>query len=172
MKKTLCTFICLLLAVLLIFSGCSYSGSDSSITADDSNYEEYLDAYPVTEAEAADTPMQDDSFEEDEENLFEGCIEYYEAQNHVGEYVTVYGNVNSTYFAASSNGAPTFINIGAPYGDSTRCTAVIFDDDRAKFGSPEDTYRGKTIKVTGTVQIYSGAAQIIVRDPSQIEIVD
>lgn len=98
--------------------------------------------------------------------------EYYEAINHIGENITVYGNVDSTHYAFDSNGSPTFINMGKPYGDLTRCTVVIWGEDRSKFNSPETVYDGKKIKVTGIVRKYKGAAQITVNSPSQIEILE
>ena len=102
---------------------------------------------------------------------FEGCVKYSDAKKYVGKTVTVYGKVKSTYYAKSSNGSPTFINIGAPYGNSSRCTVVIWGKNRSKFNSPEKKYKNKTIKVTGKVKKYRGAAEIIVSSPSQIKIV-
>ncbi len=106
------------------------------------------------------------------EDPFEGCVKYYDAAKYIGEEITVYGVVDSVYYATNSNGTPTFINIGAPNGDSSRCTVVIWGQDRANFSSPESLYNRKQIKVTGTVKMYKGAAQIEVSSPSQIKIVE
>jgi DNA/RNA endonuclease YhcR with UshA esterase domain len=48
-------------------------------------------------------------------------------------------------------------------------TAVIFGDDRAKFGEPEKTLQGKRICVTGTIRVYRGAAEVILNDPDQLK---
>jgi hypothetical protein len=45
---------------------------------------------------------------------------------------------------------------------------VIFGSDRAKFGEPEMTLRGKRICVTGQVRNYRGKPEIVVSDPSQL----
>jgi len=47
-------------------------------------------------------------------------------------------------------------------------TAVIFVSSRPKFGTPETTFRGKCVCVTGQVRNYRGKPEIIVSDPSQL----
>lgn len=102
----------------------------------------------------------------------EGLIEWSEALDHVGEKVTVEGPVAGTYFARSSNGSPTFLNMGRDHPDPERFTAVIWGRNRDAFSSaPESTYQGETIRVTGKVSVYQGGAQIEVKSPAQIEIV-
>ena len=50
---------------------------------------------------------------------------------------------------------------------------VIFPQDAAKFPQPpEKMYQGKKIQVTGKIQEYQGAPEIIVRSPAQIKIVE
>lgn len=101
-----------------------------------------------------------------------GVIMWSDAMDHVGEKVTVEGPVVGTYYARSSNGSPTFLNMGRDYPDPDRFTAIIWVQNRDNFPSaPEDTYRGKTIRVTGKVAVYKGSAQIEVKSPSRIEIV-
>ena len=90
---------------------------------------------------------------------------------HVGESVTIVGPVAGTAYAKSSKGSPTFLNIGVDYPDNSRFTVVIWDDDRGRFSSPpEDMYAGKSIAVTGVVEIYQGRAEIIVSSPDQIQV--
>mgnify|MGYP006301362325 FL=1 len=96
-------------------------------------------------------------------------IPWDQAADHVGEYVTVKGRVVGTHFASGSRGSPTFLNIGKPYPDPGRFTIVIWGENRSKFdGSPEDTYRGKMVEVTGTVSEYEGSPQIEAAHPDQI----
>jgi DNA/RNA endonuclease YhcR with UshA esterase domain len=90
-----------------------------------------------------------------------------DAQSHVGETVTVCGVVASAKFAAGSRAQPTFLDLDKPYPNAP-FTAVIFGNDRAKFGTPETTLRGKRICVTGQVRDYRGKPEIIVSDPSQL----
>ena len=53
-------------------------------------------------------------------------INWIEADDYVGEFVTVCGPVVSAYFATSTNGQPTFLNIGKEYPDPERFTALIW----------------------------------------------
>jgi len=86
--------------------------------------------------------------------------------------VTVEGPVAGTDYAESSNGSPTFLNVGVDYPDSSRFVVLIWGEDRSAFPDPpEDYYSGKTIDVTGTITDYNGVPQIEVSSPDQIEIV-
>lgn len=99
-----------------------------------------------------------------------GAISWSDASAHVGEMTIVVGPVVGTTFASSSNGQPTFLNIGRDYPDPGRFTVVIWGESRASFSTPpEDAYRGKTICVTGEIDTYQGIPQIVVSSPSQIE---
>jgi len=98
-------------------------------------------------------------------------IEWNEAKQYIGEYKTVCGPVVDAYYASSTNGQPTFLNIGKDYPDPDRFTVIIWGDDRGNFPSPpEDYYFGKTIAVTGLIEEYEGIAEILVTSPSQIEV--
>lgn len=90
-----------------------------------------------------------------------------EAAHHLGQKATVCGVVASAHYAARSRAQPTFLNLGKPYPDEI-FTAVIFGSNRAKFGTPETTLRGKRICVTGTIRRYRGEPEIILKNPSQI----
>src|SRR5438309_5266859 len=76
-----------------------------------------------------------------------------QAKDHVGEKVTVCGEVVSTHYAARSRGNPTFINIEKPYPNQI-FTVLIWGSDRPKFGDPEEMYRSKHICVTGKISVY------------------
>lgn len=92
-----------------------------------------------------------------------------EAKNHIGETATVCGEVASTKYAASSRGQPTFINLDKPYPNQI-FTILIWGSDRPKFGRPEETYRGKSICVTGKIKEYRGVPEIIAYEPAQIKV--
>ena len=90
-----------------------------------------------------------------------------DAVSHVGESATVCGVVASAKFAVNSRSQPTFLDFDRPYPNAI-FTAVIFGDDRPKFGSPETTLGGKRICVTGQIRDYRGKPEIILHDPSQL----
>jgi len=90
-----------------------------------------------------------------------------EAASHVGQTAMVCGMVASTKYDAHLRSQPTFLDFGKTYPDEV-FTAVIFGSDRAKFGTPETTFDGKRVCVTGQVRNYRGKPEIIVKDPSQL----
>jgi DNA/RNA endonuclease YhcR with UshA esterase domain len=94
-------------------------------------------------------------------------LQSYQAKNHFRETATVCGVVVSTKYAESSRRSPTFLDLDNPY-PTEPFTIVIWGTDRAKFGTPEATYAGKRVCVTGTIQDYRGKPEIIATDPSQI----
>ena len=60
--------------------------------------------------------------------------------------------------------------IGASYPSTDRVTCVIWNENRGNFpSSPEVYYKGKNIRVTGTLYVYNGGLNIEVSSPSQIE---
>lgn len=92
-----------------------------------------------------------------------------EAKEHFGETATVCGEVVSTRYAESSKGQPTFLNLDQPHPNQI-FTAVIWSENRSKFGKPEDEYKGKRICVSGKITAYAGQPEIVVSDPKQITV--
>jgi hypothetical protein len=90
-----------------------------------------------------------------------------EAAAHVGDTATVCGLVASTNYATRTRGQPTYLDFDRPYPDQ-RFTVVIWGSDRAKFGAPEMSFRGKRICATGTIRSYRGRPEIIATDPRQL----
>ena len=77
----------------------------------------------------------------------------------------------SAYLATSTNGQPTFLNIGKEYPDPERFTALIWGRDLENFPfNPDEYYFGKTVCIQGFVEEYKGTLEIEVTDPEQIEI--
>jgi hypothetical protein len=91
----------------------------------------------------------------------------YHAKNHFRETATVCGLVVSTEYSASSRRSPTFLDLDHP-SPQQPFTIVIWGADREKFGTPEATYAGKRVCVTGTIQDYLGTPEIVATDPAQI----
>jgi len=90
-----------------------------------------------------------------------------EAKDHIGEQATVCGKVASTRYAAATRGRPTFLNLDKPYPNPI-FTVLIWGENQAKFGAPEETYRNRTICVTGKIAEYRGTPEIIISDPAQL----
>ena len=97
-----------------------------------------------------------------------GAVSWKQARKHVGRVVTVKGPVVDTYFASSSNGQPTFLNMGVAYPNTRRFTIVIWGEHRSRFGSPERRYYRRTVCVRGLVEMYNGAPEIQLGSPSLI----
>jgi micrococcal nuclease len=91
-----------------------------------------------------------------------------EAINHIGQQATVCGKVASTHFSSRTKGQPTFINLNRPYPNQI-FTILIWGLDRSKFpGAPENYYSNKRICVSGKIQQFKGAPEIIARNANQI----
>lgn len=88
-----------------------------------------------------------------------------EAEAHAGQSVTVEGTASAV--RASPSGRATFIDIDGAYPDNS-FTAVIFAKDAGKF-SNLNSLDGKTVDVTGPVQLYKGRPEIIVTETAQLK---
>ena len=58
------------------------------------------------------------------------------------------------------------MDLGKAYPNAA-FTAVVYGENRAKFGTPETSLRGKRNCVTESSD-YSGKAEIVLADPSQL----
>jgi hypothetical protein len=90
-----------------------------------------------------------------------------DAAGHMGETATVCGVVASTEYEANEQNQPTLLDLGKPYPNAV-FTAVIYGENRAKFGTPENSLRGKRICVTGQIGDYQGKPEIVLTEPSQL----
>jgi hypothetical protein len=79
----------------------------------------------------------------------------------------VCGVVASAECEANEQNQPTLLDLGKPSPNAI-FTAVIYGMDRAKFGSPEISLRGKRICVTGPISYYHGKPEIVLTEPSQL----
>jgi len=89
------------------------------------------------------------------------------ATGEIGKEVIVEGKIVDGYKSKTNT---VFLNFEKPYPN--HCfTSVIFSSDQYKFvQSPESYYSGKTVRIKGKIQEYQGKPEIILKDPSQIEI--
>jgi micrococcal nuclease len=114
----------------------------------------------------ADLPAVDPTAPTDPESAIAAA----EAAAHAGQRATVCGLVADSRWLGP--GRFTFLNLGRPYPDQD-LTVVIRDGDRTAFPvPPEKAYREREICVTGRIEIYRGAPQIVVRGPEAIAILD
>src|SRR5438132_9876757 len=86
-----------------------------------------------------------------------------DAARHIGETATVCGVVASAMFEADVQEQPTLLDLGEPSPHAI-FTAVIYGDNRSKFGTPETSLRGKRICVTGQISDYHEKPEIVLRD--------
>ena len=103
--------------------------------------------------------------------LESGELSWKQASSYIDEYASVCGPVVDSYYAQSSNGKPTFLNLGKQYPDPDRFTVLIWGHNRDLFDyPPEEFYLNQMICVRGVIEEYQGIAEIIVNGPAQIEI--
>ena len=99
------------------------------------------------------------------------AIAWQSARKAVGTYATIKGRVAGAKYASWSNGSPTFVDLGVAYPSARRFTIVIWGENRARFGAPENRYRNRTLCVRGYVDTYNGIPEIEATTPTQISIV-
>ena len=91
-----------------------------------------------------------------------GTVTAADAAAHVGETITVEGFVSEVHVSQRA----TFIDLDGRYPNE-EFTGVIFSSDAGAFPDV-DAYGGKTVDITGTVQLYRGRPEIILKSQSQI----
>jgi DNA/RNA endonuclease YhcR with UshA esterase domain len=92
-------------------------------------------------------------------------ISWQDAGKHYGKYTTVEGTIVVTH----NSGKACFLNFHPDY--KRYFTAVIFASAFSRFPvNPENYYYGKKVRVSGNIKEYEGKPEIILNDPSQIEI--
>jgi len=89
----------------------------------------------------------------------------------VGEYCTVSGKVVSVFQSNKSDTKPVHLNFEKPYPNQV-FEVVIFAKDVQNFSKhPKELYEGKSVKVSGVIELYKNRPQIIVKDPRFIEVI-
>ena len=148
MMKTL-SFLC----VALLFVACSATNATrSTATATDATNSKSMDM-ARSDLDASDAPDR--------------SINPADAKNHTGQRQTVCGVVMSASYVARSSGRPTFLYLDERYPRFI-FMAVIWGEDREKFGMPEITLKEKRICVSGLIEEDRGVPRIILRRASQL----
>lgn len=88
-----------------------------------------------------------------------------EVTSHVGKPVTVEGIVSGTHV---TRGGTEFLDFGPRYPNEN-FTAVIFGSSSTAFGDISGYY-GKRVSVTGTIQLFRGRPEIVLRNPVQLKV--
>ena len=98
-------------------------------------------------------------------------VDWTQAQDLIGQELTVCGQVAGTIYAERSSGGPTFLNMGNDYPNPERVQIVIWERHRRSFPAPPHVlYDGKSICVDGMIELYNGVPEIEVSRPLQIRI--
>ena len=95
-----------------------------------------------------------------------GCIDFREAQSHTGQTGCITGRVLRAY---TSRGGVTFLDFCPDYRDCA-FSGVIFASDRSKFGDLT-TLGSRQVEIRGPIVSYKGRAEIILREPAQLQVV-
>jgi len=95
-----------------------------------------------------------------------GCVDFHDAGPHVGGAGCVSGRILRAY---TSRGGNTFLDFCEDYRNCP-FTSVIFASDKNKFGDL-GMLTGRQVEIQGTITVYQGHAEIIIRDPQQIRAV-
>lgn len=94
-------------------------------------------------------------------------ISWRDAAQYYGQTKTVEGKI----VVSNNTGKVCFLNFHSNW--KKYFTAVIFSSDFDKFPFyPEDYYLNRKVRVTGLIKKYKGKPEIIVKSPSQIEIIE
>ncbi|MCW5853463.1 MAG: endonuclease/exonuclease/phosphatase family protein, partial [Anaerolineae bacterium] len=92
-------------------------------------------------------------------------IPWTQARQYLGQTVRAEGTIVTT----RNTGRVTYLNFSRNF--QTDLKIVIFPAEAARFPQPPELmFDGRTVRVTGKVEEYQGAPEIIVRDPQQIEV--
>ncbi len=95
-----------------------------------------------------------------------GVIQWFDADEHLGEAVVVEGRVVGTY----RSDKVLLLNFHQDYAKHFK--VAVFATDLGSFPpKPEQFYKGKLVRVTGIIKEYKGAPEMIVKDPEQIEVI-
>lgn len=89
-----------------------------------------------------------------------------DVKSHIGQTVTLEAAVSEIHRTRS--GRQILLNMNGRYPNNA-LTAVIFQNDFAKFGNVE-SFNGKTVRVTGAIKLYRGKPEIVLSDPSQLKL--
>lgn len=92
-----------------------------------------------------------------------------EVSSYVGQSITICTEVKGVSVDSAIKQIPTLLFLCAPFPRQV-LNVVIRKDVAAKFSTSPTTWNGKQICVTGTISIYKGKPEIVVKNKDQIVI--
>lgn len=102
--------------------------------------------------------------------LPQNTINSVEARNHIGKECTVCGSVVSANYVQYASA--TYLNLDSKYPNQ-HFSITIWGNNRDNFSEkPEDYYHGKTVCVSGVVQLLKGIPSINISVEDNIEIIN
>jgi DNA/RNA endonuclease YhcR with UshA esterase domain len=87
-----------------------------------------------------------------------------DAKTHVGQTVTIHAAVDEV---KTGRGGAIFLDMGGSFPDNA-FAAVIFASDLNKFPTAK-TLKGRTVAISGPVQLYQGKPEIILKTADQLK---
>lgn len=92
---------------------------------------------------------------------------------HINDSVELISQVFGVKYFSDTKGSTTLVNFGAAYPNQL-FTAVIHKDvrDQMLLEPTEENLKNKKVTVTGKVEMYKGKPQIVIKDPSQFQVID
>ena len=163
-----CITLVTLMATCLI--GCSPSADEITEAYQTGYNAGFTEGYNACLAQSEAASESSSKTETPQADLPAGTISWDTAKDHIGDRATVRGPVVGAKYGVTSNGQPTWLNIGKDYPSSERFVVIIWGENRGNFPQPSESYYlGKTICVTGLIQEYEGIPQIEVTTPDQIQ---
>lgn len=157
-ERCFASFVVMSLAILLMAS----CGSDAE-------YYEHQQWLEEQEQEAEARMLEEEEARQDEiayEAKQAGAIEWEDAEEHIGEYITIVGTVEEVSQPGVS-GDPIFVDIGASYPHD-RVTGVCWLEYHSVFDDLF-SYEGETVLMEGTLYMHDGTPNIELTDSFQIK---
>lgn len=93
-----------------------------------------------------------------------GAVSYTNAPNHIGESLKIKGKIVSTSYRNGTD----FLDFCSDFRNC-QLSLVILHNNTSKFGDISK-YSGNNVIVTGTISSYQGRTQIVLSDPSQLNL--
>ena len=91
-----------------------------------------------------------------------------EAKSHLGQSVTVCGQITSAQFISQMDGHPTFLGYGNLFPNHS-FAIVIMENELVTFPYNPADLKNLNVCVKGKVEMYAGKPSILVKDPAQIK---
>ncbi len=100
-------------------------------------------------------------------NMIDNAVNACDARKHIGKEMIIQGKIMHIHKSKNNN---VFFNFGG--SNKNQCfTVVVFHYDLINFPvNFQNDYKGKVVRVSGTIKEYNGIPEIVISPESQIEI--